>query len=84
MKTKFVNAIIFKDFDSKPFFGNLIVEDEKIVYVGEANDTFADRVIDAKQNIIMPSFVCGNICGAASIFSEISSKIKDYNYDINS
>lgn len=72
--TKFENAIIIKDFDSDVIFGDIVVCNDKIIYVGQKTDLPADKVIDAKQNVIMPGFVN---CGAnsfLSVFGHINCK----------
>lgn len=69
--TKFENAIIIKDFDSDVIFGDIIVCDDKIVYVGEHTDQTADKIIDARQNVIMPGFVNANANSFLSIFGKL-------------
>lgn len=57
MITKFSNGLIIKNFDEEPFVGDLIIEDNKIIYVGKQTNEQADKVIDATDKIIMPGFV---------------------------
>ena len=68
MKIKFENALIIKNFDDEPFVGDLLVEDDKIVYVGGKTDLQADRVIDATGKIIMPGFVDAHTHSAMTLF----------------
>ena len=60
VKTKFENAIIIKDFDSSPFVGDLIVCDDKIVYVGGKTNIAVENTIDCKNKIVMPGFINAN------------------------
>lgn len=67
MKIKFKNGLIVKNFDETPFVGDLIVQDNKILYVGKKTDLTADKVIDANGTIIMPSFVNAHTHSAMSL-----------------
>lgn len=67
MKIKFTNALIIKNFDEEPFVGDLIVQDEKIIYVGLSTNQTADKVIDATGNIIMPGFVNAHAHSAMTV-----------------
>lgn len=58
MKTLFKNARIlsFKE-NQAIFFGELVVEDSRIAYVGEkAPKAFYDKTIDCEGNVLMPGF----------------------------
>ena len=58
MKTLFHNASILKMDDSPIYFGDLLVEDNRITYIGPdytKNGPF-DRVIECNGNLIMPGF----------------------------
>ena len=79
MKTKIANAVIIKNFDEEPFFGEIIIQDDKIEYVGENTDEMVDVVIDAKNNVVMPGFVDAN-CQSASVLFDLSkcTKLKKF------
>ena len=74
MKIKFKNAIIIKDFDHIPFVGDLVVEADKIAFVGTQCTEQCDKVIDATGNIIMPGFVDAHTHSAMSIFKGLASE----------
>ena len=80
MKTVIKNAIIIKDFDHEPFFGDIVIRDDKILSVGKSCDEECDKIIDAKGNIIMPGFVDSHTHAAMTIFKGIASgkKINDW------
>lgn len=84
MKTKIINALIIKDFDNEPFFGELVIEDDKIVFVGKRSNIDCEKIIDAKQNIIMPGFVDCHTHSAMSIFKGLASgkNLQDWLYDM--
>ncbi len=65
---KITNALIIKDFDSNPFYGELVVDENKIVFVGEKSNIECETVVDAKQNIIMPGFVDAHTHSAMTLF----------------
>ena len=78
--TKFENAIIIKDFDSDIIFGDIVVCDDKIQYVGEHIDISADKVVDAKQNVIMPGFVNANANSFLSVFGSVIAGKKSQDF----
>ncbi|MGN1221966.1 MAG: amidohydrolase family protein [Christensenellales bacterium] len=84
MKIKFENALIIKNFDDEPFVGDLLVEDDKIVYVGGKTDLQADRVIDATGKIIMPGFVDAHTHSAMTLFKGRAGdkKLDDWLFDM--
>ena len=86
MKTKIVNALIIKDFDSTPFYGELVMENDKIVFVGEKSNLECEKTIDAKHNIIMPGFVDCHTHSAMSIFKGIAGEktLQDWLYVMQS
>lgn len=53
MKTKITNGYIFSD---KPEKGELCIENDRIVFVGEHYDGDYDKLIDAYGGLIMPGF----------------------------
>ena len=80
MKTKITNAIIVQNFDTKPIYGDIVIEDDKIVFVGENFDKQTDKVIDAKDNIVMPGFVDAHTHGAMTLLKGIASGEKLENW----
>ncbi len=86
MKTKITNAIIIKDFDSEPFLGELVIEKNKIVFVGEKSNIDCENIIDAKQNIVMPGFVDVHTHSAMALFKGVDSgkKLQDWLYEMQS
>lgn len=82
VKTKIKNALIIKDFDSEPFYGEIVVDDNTIVFVGEKCDIECENVIDAKQNIVMPGFVDANTHAAMALLKDVVSgkKLDDWIY----
>lgn len=58
MKTLLKNARILKMTDNQLIIGNLVIEDDRIAYIGVDSDKFApfDKVYDCKRNVIMPGF----------------------------
>ena len=58
MKTIFKNARILKMTDDQIIFGDLVVEGNKIIYIGKDGDKFApfDAIRECHGNVIMPGF----------------------------
>ena len=58
MKTLFRNASILKMDDSPILFGDLVVNENRIAYIGSDSEKYGpfDRVIECNGNIIMPGF----------------------------
>ena len=85
MKTKIINALIIKDFDQEPFFGEIVISDNKITFVGENSSEECDKVIDATGNIIMPGFVDVHTHAAMTLFKGLSGgkPLQDWLYDMN-
>lgn len=57
MKIKFANALILplqNDFET--FKGDIVVDDENIIYVGEKYDGEADKTLDMTDMLLMPAF----------------------------
>ena len=86
MKTKIVNAIIIKNFDTKPFLGELVIEDDKISFVGDKCDFDCDKIIDAEQKIVMPGFVDAHTHSAMTLFKGLGSgkRLQDWLYTVQS
>ena len=56
MTTLFKNARILSMQDDKIIFGELLVKDKLIAYIGEKCPEKADKVIDCEGNLLMPGF----------------------------
>ena len=58
MRILFKNARILTMIDDKIINGDLVVIDNLIAYIGNDSSSYApfDRVIDCKQNLLMPGF----------------------------
>ena len=80
MKTKIFNAKIIRDFDSEILNGEIVIEDDKIAYIGQSTNAKADVLIDAKNNIIMPGFIDAHTHSAMSLFKGIGSGQKLQNW----
>ena len=61
MKLLLKNAQIVNVFTDKLEASNILIDDEKIIGVGEYNDTDADMVRDLSGKIICPGFIDGHI-----------------------
>lgn len=57
MITKFTNAYILKEANSPVFFGELAIEDNKIIFVGDKFVGKCDKIIDCKNNLLMAGFI---------------------------
>ena len=80
MKTKICNAIIIKNFVESPICGQIVIENDKIVYIGKEYNGDANDIIDAKGNIIMPGFVDAHTHGAMTLLKGIASGEKLENW----
>ena len=80
MKIKSINAIIIKNFDTEPFFGELVIQDDKIIDVGQSCLCDVEKTIDANGNIIMPGFVNAHTHAAMTIYKGIASGEKLENW----
>ena len=80
MKTKIINALIIKNFDTEPFLGEIVIDDGKICEIDIACKTQAKSIIDAQQNIVMPGFVNAHTHSAMTIFKGIASGEKLENW----
>ena len=58
MKILFKNARILTMIDENIIEGDLLVKDNRIVYIGNESDSYApfDRVIECNKNLLMPGF----------------------------
>ena len=57
MKTLFKNGTIIDGTGEKPYTGDVLIEDDRIVAVGGKIDADADRVIDLTGYQICPGFI---------------------------
>ncbi len=57
MKTLFTNARIVDGSGAAPFVGRLLMEDERILAVGELPDAQADRVVDLGGCLLCPGLI---------------------------
>ena len=57
MKTMFTNGMIVDGSGDKPYKGCLVIEGDKILFVGEKTDIKADRVIDVNGAMICPGHI---------------------------
>ncbi|MBR3005502.1 MAG: hypothetical protein IKH68_02500, partial [Erysipelotrichaceae bacterium] len=57
MKTMFTNGMIVDGSGDKPYKGCLVIEGDKILFVGENTDIKADRVIDVNGAMICPGLI---------------------------
>ncbi len=76
MKTLLKNARILKMTDNQMIIGNLVIEDDRIIYIGKESDKFApfDVVYNCKRNVIMPGFKNAH---AHSAMTFLRSKMDD-------
>ena len=58
MKTLLKNARVIKMIDDKVIFANIVIEDDRIKYIGDKIDKYKpfDVVYDCEGNVIMPGF----------------------------
>ena len=84
VKTKITNALIIKNFDEKTFLGEIVIDNNKISFVGEKSAEHCDKVIDATGNIVMPGFVDAHTHAAMKLFKGLSSgkPLADWLYDM--
>lgn len=77
MRTLLKNARILKMTDENIVIGNLVIEDDRIAYIGQESDKFApfDEEIDCQGNILMPGFKNAHTHSAMSF---LRSKTDDH------
>ena len=77
MKTLLKNARILKMTDENIVIGNLLIEDDRIAYIGENVDNLGpfDKEIDCQGNILMPGFKNAHTHSAMSF---LRSKTDDH------
>jgi 5-methylthioadenosine/S-adenosylhomocysteine deaminase len=88
MKTLIKNANLItmqKTEDQNIENGQVFIEDNTIVYVGKEykGNLVADKIIDAKNNIVLPGFINAHAHTAMSIFKNISDDkvLQDWLYE---
>lgn len=76
MKTLLKNAKILKMDDTPLFEGNIVIQDENIIYIGNDYDKFGpfDQVHDCLGNVLMPGFKNAHTHNAMTF---VSSKTDD-------
>lgn len=57
MKIKIFNAKILESYNSKIFLGEIVVENDKIIYIGKKYNGECEKNIDAEQNLVMPGLI---------------------------
>ena len=57
MKTLFKNGMIIDGTGSKPYPGDVLIEEDRILAVGDAGETEADKVIDLEGKMICPGLI---------------------------
>lgn len=70
MKTLIKNAQIVDGSGSKPYAGAVLIEDERIIAVGQVSETSADLVIDANNHIVCPGFIDTHSHSDLEVFKE--------------
>ena len=78
MKTLLKNARILKMTDESILYGDMVIIDDKIAYIGENSDSFMpfDKVIDCDGNLLMPGFKNAHTHSAMTF---LRSKTDNYN-----
>lgn len=73
MKTKFINATVLTMNEKFDILTNACVEIEnnEIIYVGAFRNSNADKIIDVKNNLLMPGFVNTHAHAAMSLFKGV-------------
>lgn len=84
MKTKIKNALVVKDFESPVFYGDIVVKNGAIVFVGENYVGDFEEEIDAKQNIVMPGFVDAHTHASMTLLKGVAGgkKLEDWLYEM--
>ncbi len=78
MKTLLTNARILKMNDEDIFFGSIVVEDDRIVYIGDDYSNFGpfDIIRDCKGNVLMPGFKNAHTHSAMSFLRSKADDLK--------
>lgn len=70
MKTLIKNARIVDGSGNKSYMGSVLIEDERIVAVGDVGDVSVDVTIDAKNNCVSPGFIDTHSHSDLEVFKE--------------
>lgn len=70
MKTLIKNAQIIDGSGSKPYPGSVLIENDRIVAIGEVGQVTADVVIDAQNNVVSPGFIDTHSHSDLEVFKE--------------
>lgn len=70
MKTIIKNAKIVDGSGSKAFMGSILIDNERIVAVGDIGDVTADQIIDAKGHVVCPGFIDTHSHSDLEVFKE--------------
>ncbi|MGN1120229.1 MAG: amidohydrolase family protein, partial [Oscillospiraceae bacterium] len=57
MRTLIKNGFVIDGSGSEGFFGSVVLDGERIAYVGESAPVCCERVIDAKGKVVCPGFI---------------------------
>ena len=57
MKTLLKNALVLAEASKDIFEGEIVIENNKIVFVGQNYDSKVDEQIDCNKNLLMPGFI---------------------------
>lgn len=79
MRTKIINGMIIDGTGSPAYRGDLLMEDDKIVKVGDCRDEEAERVIDAENKIVAPGFIDVHTHSDFSVLYDGSAENRIYN-----
>lgn len=85
MKTLFKNAyVITLDENDYCFYGDVVVEDNLIIYAGESYKDKCDKVIDCTGKILIPGFINTHCHSAMSLFRNLgeNTTFKDWWQDV--
>ena len=80
MSTLFKNARILSMQNDKIIFGDLLVKDNRIAYIGEHCLEKADKVIDCEGNLLMPGFKNAHAHTAMVFARSASDDLKLYDW----
>lgn len=72
MKTKFENALILTSPTDDVFLGEIVINDDKIEFIGTKYQGKVDRVFDCEKNLLMAGFINCHAHSAMSLLKGIS------------
>ena len=76
MKTLFKNGMIVDGTGGKPYIGDVLIEDDRILEVGGERSAEADRIVDLTGCQICPGLI-GSITSAFSSLTESAENLTD-------